>query len=54
MKVTDTYGEPIILKLPNTIVRVYSPVLSDEEQARRMRKIHNAAADLLKSVEVRK
>lgn len=53
MKVADTYGEPITLELPNTIVRVYRPVLSNEETERRKKNIYKAAADLLKSVEVR-
>lgn len=49
MKVADTYQEPIILNLPNAKVRVFRPVLSDEERARRMKIIHDAAADLLKA-----
>ena len=53
MKVPDTYHEPIILELPNAKVRVFRPVLSEEERKRRMTIIHNAAADLLKSVETR-
>ena len=53
MKVQDTYQEPIILDLPNARVRVFRPVLSEEERARRMKIIHDAAADLLKSLEVR-
>ena len=53
MKVEDTYRDPVTLYLPNTIVEVYSPVLSNEEMTRRMKKIHDAAAELLKSVEVR-
>lgn len=53
MKVQDTYQEPFILEFPNTIVRVYRPVLTEEERARRMKRIHDAAASLLKSIEVR-
>ena len=49
MKVQDTYGEPTILSLPNAVVRVYRPILTPEEQARRMKIIHDAAADLLKA-----
>lgn len=49
MKVADTYGEPIILNIPNAIVRVYRPILSPEEQAKRMQAIHDAAAELLKA-----
>ena len=49
MKVADTYQEPIILNLPNAKVRVFRPILSDAERARRMKIIHDAAADLLKA-----
>ena len=49
MKVTDTYQEPIILKYPGGTVRVYHPELSAEEKERRMKGIHDAAANLLKS-----
>lgn len=48
MKVPDTYQEPIILDFPNARVRVFRPVLSEEERERRMKKIHDSAADLLK------
>ena len=53
MKVPDTYHDPIILDLPNAKVRIFRPVLSEEERKRRMKIIHNAAADLLKSLETR-
>ena len=53
MKVQDTYHEPIIFEHPNARVRVFRPVLSEEERKRRMKKIHDAAADLLKSIEPR-
>jgi hypothetical protein len=53
MKVPDTYQDPIILDLPNSKVRVFRPVLSKEEEKRRMNIIHNAAADLLKSIATR-
>ena len=32
----------------SAIVRVFQPVLTDEERAKRMKAIHNAAAALLK------
>lgn len=51
MKVQDVYKEPIIFESPNAIVRVYRPILTDEERKRRMKIIHDAAADLLLSVE---
>lgn len=31
------------------IIRVYSPDISEEERAAQLKKIHNAAADLLRS-----
>ena len=46
----DVYQEPIILNFKNATVRVFRPVLSDEERARRMKIIHDAAADVLKGV----
>ena len=49
MKVPDIYQEPIIFEHPNATVRVFRPVLSEEERKRRMKIIHDAAADLLKS-----
>lgn len=49
MKVEDTYGEPITIESKNAIIRVYCPILTPEEQARRMKIIHDAAADLLKA-----
>ena len=43
----DVYQEPIVLDIPGAIVRVYRPVLDDEERARRMKRIHDSAARLL-------
>ena len=48
MKTQDTYGEPVVLNYPNAVVRVYYPILTPEEQKRRMKIIHDAAADLLR------
>ena len=39
---------------PNAIVRVHFPDLSDEEQNRRMKKIHKAAEELLKETRIKK
>ena len=47
----DEYYEPIIMHFKNGIARVYKPILTDEERARRMKLIHDAAADLLKAAE---
>lgn len=39
---------------PNAIVRVHFPDLTDEEQQKRMKKIHQAAVELLKERAVKK
>lgn len=36
------------LKFDNVTVNVYRPIISDEENERRMKRIHDAAAELLK------
>ena len=51
MKKQDTYGEPTVFEYPNAIVRVCRPILSDEEQARRMKHVYKAAEELLKDVQ---
>lgn len=43
----DIYGEPEIIEHNNVIARVYSPILTDEEQKKRMEAIKQAAARLL-------
>lgn len=49
-KTKDTYMEPIIIKHQNGgISRVYRPILTEEERAARMKELHDAAAELLKS-----
>ena len=47
MKCHDVYGEPRIFNFPGMTVRVYQPILTDEERARRMKEIEKAAAALL-------
>lgn len=47
MKSQDVYGEPIIFQRSNGIDRVYRPILTDEERARRMKRIEQAAAALI-------
>jgi hypothetical protein len=47
----DRYGEPVIFKKGHITARVYSPILTDEEQKRRMELIKQAAARLLLSKE---
>lgn len=49
MKKPDVYGDPIVLHLDNAVVTVYRPILTPEERERRMKIIHDAAADVLKA-----
>lgn len=48
MKCTDTYKEVRVFEFPDAVVRVHIPDLTEEERARRMKRLHDAAADLLK------
>lgn len=41
-------SEILTFNYPNAIVRVHLPDLTDEEQKKRMKKIHKAAEELLK------
>ena len=50
----DTYKEPTIIEFPGMIAKVFSPILTEEERTRRMKRIHDAAAQLLLSAELRK
>lgn len=45
----DTYKEVKTFSFDNMTVRVHIPDITDEERARRMQKIHDSAANLLKS-----
>lgn len=45
-KSNDVYGEPQIFEFPGMIARVYRPILTEEERARRMKIIERAAAEL--------
>lgn len=49
----DTYKEVRVFHFENMTVRVHIPDLTDEERARRMKLIHNAASDLLKDYQKR-
>lgn len=51
MKQQDQYGEPTTYHYPGWTVRVYRPILSEEERARRMKVIADAAAALILQVE---
>ncbi|MBQ2396507.1 MAG: hypothetical protein II304_05620 [Bacteroidales bacterium] len=51
MKQQDTYHDPIIIKGEGYVAKVYKPILTEEERARRMKKIEQSAARLLASLE---
>ena len=44
----ETYKEIKTMEFPGMTVRVHSPILDDKERQRRMKLIHNQAANLLK------
>lgn len=50
----DKYGEAIIMISPGVTSRVYSPILTDEERARRMKQIKEAAAQLIVATDLAK
>lgn len=43
------YNAPTTITFPNMVARVYRPVLDSEERERRMKAIHIATANVLKS-----
>ena len=45
----DTYMEPIIIKNEKAVIKVYRPILTEEERKRRMARINDAAIALLRS-----
>ena len=46
-QVQDTYMEPQIMTFPGVTVRVFRPVLDEEERERRMKRIRKAAERVL-------
>lgn len=48
MRGQDEYRYFKTIEFPGMVARIYRPVLTDEERARRMKAIHNSAANLLK------
>lgn len=48
-KQKDTYSEPKTYIYPNAVVKVYSPILTEEERKRRMEQIAKSAERLLQS-----
>lgn len=49
MKEKDTYNEPKTFEFPGAVIKVYSPILTEEERKRRMAQIAKSAEMLLKS-----
>lgn len=47
----DIYGEPEIIKYKNIVAKVYSPILTDKENEKRMDIIKRAAVRLVLSDE---
>ena len=45
----DVYGEPEVIQYKNATVTIYSPILTDEERARRMEVIKQATVRLVLS-----
>ena len=45
----DNYGKPIVIKRKNITGNIYSPILSKEENDRRMEQIKKAAVRLVLS-----
>lgn len=48
MRQKDTYSEPKIFTYPGAVVKVSSPVLTEEEKHRRIERIAKSAQRLLK------
>lgn len=44
----DNYKEPVTYTYPDATVRVFSPILTDEERAARMERVRKAAAEFLR------
>lgn len=49
MKEKDKYNEPKTFEYPGAVVKVYSPILTEEERKRRMERIAKSAERLLNS-----
>jgi hypothetical protein len=50
MKQQDSYMEPTVMHFPGMVARIYRPILTEAERARRMSTIHKQAERLLKKV----
>lgn len=48
-KCQDVYQEPIIMNMQGCVARIYRPILTEEERAKRMKAIYDAAEKVLKA-----
>ncbi len=48
-KCQDVYQEPIIMNMQGCVARIYKPILTEEERAKRMKAIYDAAEKVLKA-----
>lgn len=47
----DSYKEVKVFEFDNAVVRVHIPDLTEEERSRRMNRIKDAAANMMKGIE---
>ena len=47
----DIYGEPVLIKSEKAIIRVFHPLITEEERRKRQKEIYNATVELLKAHE---
>lgn len=50
MQGQDTYSLERTIEFPNMKVRIFRPVLTNEERTKRMQNIHKASSNLMKEV----
>ncbi len=49
----DRYEDPVIHKFPNATVKVYKPILTEEERTRRENECKKACAEMFRNMEQR-
>lgn len=47
----DTYGEPKVIHTDGATIRIFTPILTEEERERRMERIKYCAVELLRAQE---
>ena len=45
----DIYKRVVVMEFPNMIARIHIPDLTEDEQKKRMKRVHDAAVNLLLS-----